>query len=63
MRCSARAPSPSPAPRACFAPRCPKLGSGFAVKADDGAGRAAQVMIAALIVRFGGFDDGNDSAP
>jgi L-asparaginase II len=32
-------------------------GLGLAVKADDGAGRAAQVMIAALIRRFGGFDE------
>jgi len=36
----------------------PEAGLGLAVKADDGAGRAAQVMIAALIRRFGGFDDG-----
>jgi L-asparaginase II len=35
----------------------PEAGLGLAVKADDGAGRAAQVMIAALIRRFGGFDD------
>jgi L-asparaginase II len=35
----------------------PKAGLGLAVKADDGAGRAAQVMIAALIRRFGGFDE------
>ena len=34
----------------------PEAGLGLAVKADDGAGRAAQVMIAALIRRFGGFD-------
>jgi len=34
----------------------PQVGLGLAVKADDGAGRAAQVMIAALICRFGGFD-------
>jgi L-asparaginase II len=36
----------------------PEAGLGLAVKADDGAGRAAQVMIAALILRFCGFDDG-----
>jgi len=35
----------------------PGTGLGLAVKADDGAGRAAQVMMAALIRRFGGFDD------
>ena len=35
----------------------PELGLGLAVKADDGAGRAAQAMIAALLRRFGGFDD------
>jgi len=34
----------------------PEAGLGLAVKADDGAGRAAQVMIAALLRRFGGFD-------
>jgi L-asparaginase II len=34
----------------------PKAGLGLAVKADDGAGRAAQVMIAALIARFAGLD-------
>jgi L-asparaginase II len=33
----------------------PAAGLGLAVKADDGGGRAAQVMIAALIRRFGGF--------
>jgi L-asparaginase II len=35
----------------------PEAGLGLAVKVDDGAGRAAQVMIAALIRRFGDFDD------
>jgi len=35
----------------------PEAGLGLVVKADDGAGRAAQVMIAALIRRFGGFDE------
>jgi L-asparaginase II len=39
----------------------PEAGLGLAVKADDGAGRAAQVMIAALIRRFGGFDDGTQA--
>jgi len=34
-----------------------EVGLGLAVKADDGAGRAAQVMMAALIRRFGGFDE------
>ena len=40
-----------------FCAALPEAGLGLAVKADDGAGRAAQVMIAALIQRFGGFDD------
>ena len=40
-----------------FCAALPEAGLGIAVKADDGAGRAAQVMIAALIRRFGGFDD------
>ena len=31
-------------------------GLGLAVKADDGAGRAAQVMTVALIKRFGNLD-------
>ena len=35
----------------------PELGLGLAVKADDGGGRAAQVMIAALLRRFGAFDE------
>jgi L-asparaginase II len=34
----------------------PSAGLGVAVKADDGGGRAAQVMIATLIRRFGGFN-------
>jgi L-asparaginase II len=42
-----------------FCAAAPALGLGFAVKADDGAGRAAEAMIAALIGRFvatpGGF--------
>src|SRR5271163_3204667 len=41
-----------------FCAALPEAGLGLAVKADDGAGRAAQVMIAALIARFGGFDEG-----
>jgi len=40
-----------------FCAALPEAGLGVAVKADDGAGRAAQVMAAALIRRFGGFDD------
>ncbi len=40
-----------------FCAALPEAGLGLAVKADDGAGRAAQVMIAALIQRFGGFDE------
>jgi L-asparaginase II len=40
-----------------FCAALPESGLGLAVKADDGARRAAQVMIAALIRRFGGFDD------
>ena len=35
-----------------FCAALPELGLGLAVKADDGAGRAAEVMIAALIARF-----------
>ena len=40
-----------------FCAALPRSGFGLAVKADDGSGRAAQVMIAALIHRFGGFDE------
>jgi|SRR5271166_6642 len=40
-----------------FCAALPEVGLGLAVKADDGAARAAQVMIAALIRRFCGFDD------
>jgi L-asparaginase II len=40
-----------------FCAALPEAGFGIAIKADDGAGRAAQVMIATLIHRFGGFDD------
>jgi L-asparaginase II len=39
-----------------FCAALPDAGLGLAVKADDGAGRAAQVMIAALLARFGGFE-------
>jgi L-asparaginase II len=35
----------------------PELGLGLAVKTDDGGARAAQVMIARLLQRFGGFDE------
>ncbi len=38
----------------------PELGLGLAVKADDGAKRAAQTMIAALLSRFGDFGDALD---
>jgi L-asparaginase II len=34
----------------------PEAGLGIAIKADDGAGRAAQAMLVALLRRFGGFD-------
>jgi L-asparaginase II len=40
-----------------FCAALPEAGLGLAVKVDDGAGRAAQVIIAALIRRFGGFDE------
>ena len=40
-----------------FCAALPEAGLGIAVKADDGAGRAAQVMVTALIRRFGGLDD------
>jgi L-asparaginase II len=40
-----------------FCAALPEAGLGLAVKADDGGGRAAQVMIAALILRFGRFND------
>jgi L-asparaginase II len=40
-----------------FVAALPDLGLGIAVKADDGAGRAAEVVIAALIARFAGFDE------
>ncbi len=35
-----------------FCAALPSLGLGLAVKADDGAGRAAEAVIAALIARF-----------
>ena len=35
-----------------FIAALPELGLGLAVKADDGAGRAAEIMIAALIARY-----------
>jgi L-asparaginase II len=40
-----------------FCAALPEAGLGLAVKADDGAGRAAQVMIAALLRRFVNFDE------
>ncbi len=43
-----------------FCAALPELGLGLAVKADDGARRAAEVMIAALLARFGGFGDALD---
>ena len=44
-----------------FCAALPDLGLGLAVKADDGGTRAAQVMTAALIRRFGGFGDALDA--
>ncbi len=40
-----------------FCAALPDLGLGIAIKADDGGARAAQVTIAALLRRFGEFDD------
>jgi L-asparaginase II len=40
-----------------FCAALPEAGLGLAVKADDGGSRAAQVAIAALIRRFGGFEE------
>jgi L-asparaginase II len=40
-----------------FCAALPELGLGLAVKADDGGARAAQAMVAALLRRFGGFDE------
>jgi L-asparaginase II len=37
-------------------------GLGFAVKIDDGAGRAAEVLMATLLNKFGGFDAGAGAA-
>jgi L-asparaginase II len=54
--CGARAFTKSGA-EGVFCAALPEAGLGLAVKADDGAGRAGQVMIAALIRCFGGFDD------
>jgi L-asparaginase II len=45
-----------------FCAALPHEGLGLAVKADDGAGRAAEVMIASLILRFGGFDEAERAA-
>ncbi|HTR12003.1 MAG TPA: asparaginase [Roseiarcus sp.] len=39
----------------------PEKGVGLAVKAEDGAGRAAGVMLAALLRRFGEFDASQDA--
>ena len=44
-----------------FCAALPELGLGLAVKADDGARRAAEVMIAALLRRFGGFGEALDA--
>jgi len=40
-----------------FCAALPEVGLGVAVKAEDGAGRAAEVMIAALMARFAKFDE------
>ena len=45
-----------------FCAALPHEGLGLAVKADDGAGRAAEVMIASLIMRFGEFDEAERAA-
>src|ERR1700722_19293671 len=45
-----------------FCAALPEVGLGIAVKADDGAGRAAQVMMAALIRLFGGFGEETSAA-
>ena len=39
-----------------FCAALPEAGLGLAVKADDGGARAAQVAIASLLERFGGFE-------
>ena len=43
-----------------FCAALPELGLGLAVKADDGGKRAAEVMIAALLRRYGGFGQALD---
>jgi L-asparaginase II len=45
-----------------YAAALPEQGLGLAVKCDDGAGRAAQVMIASLIARFLPLDDAERAA-
>ncbi len=45
-----------------FIAALPELGLGMAVKADDGAARAAETMIAALIVRFLPMSDAESAA-
>ena len=52
--CSALASgcSSRPEPRACSARALPDQGLGIAVKCDDGAGRAAEVMMAATLSRL-----------
>ena len=44
-----------------FCAALPAVGLGIAVKADDGGSRAAQVMTAALLRRFGAFDDAQNA--
>jgi L-asparaginase II len=41
-----------------FCATLPGQGLGIALKCDDGAGRAAEVMMAALIVRYLPLEDG-----
>ena len=41
-----------------FCARLPEQGLGIALKCDDGAGRAAEVMMAALIARYLPLTDG-----
>jgi L-asparaginase II len=40
----------------------PELGLGIAIKCDDGAARAAQVIVAALVARFLALDEGERAA-
>jgi len=40
-----------------FCAALPELGFGIAIKCDDGAGRAAEAIMAALIARFVRLDD------